>query len=72
MQSIYAAGNFKMVSSNPCLGASPAGDDSGSELLSRVSTDAMSLVPPSSAESTQTKSLNSTVQPDDPSMLDFD
>jgi hypothetical protein len=63
---------IRVVSSSPRLGVSPAGDDSGIGSMLGLSICRMRLVPPASAESTQTGLLDPTVQSLDPSIMDVE
>ena len=62
----HMVSGLRVASSSPRLGVSPAGDDSGIGTTLRLSICKTRLVPPASAESTQTGLLDPTVQSLDP------
>ncbi|KAF8224351.1 hypothetical protein L208DRAFT_1410427 [Tricholoma matsutake] len=63
----HALSCVRLAVSGPCLGVSQAGNYSGKGLSLRLSICGTRLVPPASAESTQMRPLNPTIQLLDPS-----
>ncbi|KAF8225985.1 hypothetical protein L208DRAFT_1407814 [Tricholoma matsutake] len=59
---VREVGDIRLAVLGPHLGVSQAGNHSGKGLLLRLSICGMQLVPPASAESTQTQPLDPTVQ----------
>jgi hypothetical protein len=69
---VSTASDVGVALSSPCLGASQAGDCSGSGLSSRFSICGTQPEPPASAENSQMAALNPTVQSISPSNVDVD